>query len=38
MMSMLHAGSLDAYLTDARDAVAAVRRAPATEAKVKATY
>ena len=38
MMSMLHAASLDEFLADARDAIAAVRRAPAGEAKIGASY
>ena len=38
MMSMLHAASLDVFLKDARDAIAAVRETPAADAKINATY
>ena len=38
MMSMLHATSLEIFLADARDAIAAVWRSPATGAKINATY
>ena len=38
MMSMLHAPSLDGYLGDLRDAVAAVRAEGGVEVTIKATY